>query len=184
MTTLDVAPPPPPLIGDARYAETESLLGEVVCLFQDKADVAAVRDSGKMILDLHATQQERHQEMLEAIRGLTGQLQRAKQELAERKSTLLDETQKTQLLAEKTRVDENIRRLELVRARACVRTRAPSLSRRRVSLHRARAARNVHRRMRGCSRASPRATGSPRSCRQRSSSSSSRRAWRCRVRST
>ena len=52
-------------------------------------------------------------QVLEAIRELTGQLQRAKQEHLERKSTLLDETQKTQLLAERSRVDENIRRLVL-----------------------------------------------------------------------
>ena len=44
---------------------------------------------------------------------LTGQVQRAKQEYDERQSTLLDPTQKKQLLAERTRVDENIRRLVL-----------------------------------------------------------------------
>lgn len=42
---------------------------------------------------------------------LTGQLQRAKQEYVERESMQLDPTQKQQLLAERSRVDENIRRL-------------------------------------------------------------------------
>lgn len=44
---------------------------------------------------------------------LTGQLQRSKQEHTERQSTLLDPTQKQQLLAERSRVDENIRRMVL-----------------------------------------------------------------------
>lgn len=104
-----------PLTGDAKYEETESLLQEVVHLFSDKVDVMAVREAGKMMLDLHATQEMRHQEILDDIKALTGQLQRAKQEHAENKSTLLDDTQKTQLLAERSRVDENIRRLVLVR---------------------------------------------------------------------
>ena len=63
-----------------------------------------------MIADLHATQEERHKEVCEAIRELTAQLNKAKTDHAERKSTLLDETQKQQLLAERTRVDDNIRR--------------------------------------------------------------------------
>ena len=95
------------------YEETEALVQDVTTLFSDKADVAAVRESGRMIADLHATQEARHQEVLQSIRELTGQLQRAKQEHVERKSTLLDETQKQQLLAERSRVDENIRRLAL-----------------------------------------------------------------------
>ena len=43
---------------------------------------------------------------------LSGQVQRSKQEFLERQSTLLDPTQKQQLLAERSRVDENIRRLQ------------------------------------------------------------------------
>ena len=104
-----------PLTGDMKYEETESLLNEVVHLFSDKSDVVAVRESNKMIADLHATQEARHQEIVESIRGLTAQLQRAKQDHVERKSTVLDETQRQQLLAERSRVDENIRRLALVR---------------------------------------------------------------------
>ena len=107
-----------PLTGDARYEEIESTLKAVVQIFSDNTDVAAVRETGKMMADLHATQEARHQEMLEDIRALTGQLQRAKQDHVERKSTLLDETQKKQLLAERSRVDENIKRLVLVRRRA------------------------------------------------------------------
>ena len=102
-----------PLTGDMKYEETESLLNEVVHLFSDKSDVVAVRESNKMIADLHATQEARHQEIVESIRGLTAQLQRAKQDHVERKSTVLDETQRQQLLAERSRVDENIRRLVL-----------------------------------------------------------------------
>jgi hypothetical protein len=102
-----------PLTGDMKYEETESLLNEVVHLFSDKSDVVAVRESNKMIADLHATQEARHQEIVESIRGLTAQLQRAKQDHVERKSTVLDETQRQQLLAERSRVDENIRRLAL-----------------------------------------------------------------------
>lgn len=43
---------------------------------------------------------------------LTGVVQRAKTEHHERKSTLLDKTQKEQLLAERTRVEDNIRRMQ------------------------------------------------------------------------
>ena len=82
------------LSSEAKYEETEALLQEVVALFSDKADVAAVRESGRAIADLHATQETRHQQILEDIRALTGQLQRAKQDHVERKSTLLDETQR------------------------------------------------------------------------------------------
>ena len=115
LSAVLMAAPDAPLTGDAKYEETESLVNDVVALFSDKSDVVAVRESGKMIADLHATQEARHQEILESIRELTGQLQRSKQEHVERKSTLLDETQKQQLLAERSRVDENIRRLVLVR---------------------------------------------------------------------
>ena len=51
--------------------------------------------------------------MLQSIKELTGQAQRAKQEHLDRQTTLLDPTQKQQLLAERSRVDENIRRLVL-----------------------------------------------------------------------
>jgi hypothetical protein len=105
-----------PLTGDLKYEETESLLQEVVALYSDKADVALVRECGKTVENVHATQEARHQEVLESIRELTGQLQRARQEHADRKSSLLDETQKHQLLTERSRVDENIRRLALVGA--------------------------------------------------------------------
>ena len=101
------------LEGDMKYEEISACCESVVALFSDKADVAAVRESGRMIADLHATQEERHKEVCEAIRELTGQLNKAKTDHAERKSTLLDETQKQQLLAERTRVDDNIRRLVL-----------------------------------------------------------------------
>ena len=85
------------LEGDMKYEEISACCESVVALFSDKADVAAVRESGRMIADLHATQEERHKEVCEAIRELTGQLNKAKTDHAERKSTLLDETQKQQL---------------------------------------------------------------------------------------
>ena len=184
----------PPLTGDDKHAEIQDVLQDVVKMFSSSDDMAAVRESGKMTADLHATQLERHQKMTEAIRGLTGQLQRAKQEHAERRSTVLDETQKTQLLGERSRVDENIRRLVLVRRTAthwsCA--RAPRTHRRtcmhasrRLSHdHASRAAARARRRTRDCSRASPRAIRKQRSCLHASSSASSRRAWRCRAPST
>ena len=103
-----------PLTGDVRYQETESLLQDVVALFgEGKHDVAAVRESGRGLADLHAAAQQRHAEMLQSIKELSGQVQRAKQDHLEQQSTLLDPTQKQQLLAERSRVDENIRRLVL-----------------------------------------------------------------------
>ena len=44
---------------------------------------------------------------------LSGALARAKQDHNEQQTTLLDPTQKQQLLAERSRVDENVRRLQL-----------------------------------------------------------------------
>ena len=45
---------------------------------------------------------------------LSGQVQRQKEEHLERQATLLDPTQKHQLLAERSRVEENIKRLQQV----------------------------------------------------------------------
>ena len=59
-----------PLSGDQRDEERESLLQDVVALFgEGKADVAAVRESGRAITDLHAAVEQRHREMLQSIKG-------------------------------------------------------------------------------------------------------------------
>ena len=42
---------------ELRYEETEALVQDVVAVFSDKSDVAAVRESSKAIADLHATQE-------------------------------------------------------------------------------------------------------------------------------
>lgn len=114
--------------------ETNELLQQCLPVFSARDDVAAVREVGRDITDMHVAGEGRHQEILNAIKGesatpahilcanadstpvrtaeLTGQVQRSKQEQAERQMTLMDPTQKQQLLAERTRVEENIKRMQ------------------------------------------------------------------------
>jgi len=92
--------------------ETNELLQQCLPVFSARDDVAAVREVGRDITDMHVAGEGRHQEILNAIKELTGQVQRSKQEQAERQMTLMDPTQKQQLLAERTRVEENIKRMQ------------------------------------------------------------------------
>lgn len=102
-----------PLADDVKSEETEALLQDVIKIFSEPADVANIRESGRALAELSAAMDQKHKEMLESIKELTGRVGRSKAEHAERSSVMLDPTQKQQLLAEKTRVEDNIRRLML-----------------------------------------------------------------------
>lgn len=64
---------------------------------------------------MHASDTMRVRSTFMVAAELTGQVQRAKQEHLDRQDRLLDPTQKQQLLTERTRVEENVRRLQQAR---------------------------------------------------------------------
>ena len=102
-----------PLSSDEKYDETEQLLHAVIAVFKEKGDVASVKESGNTLRELNAMTEQKHKEMLESVKELSSQVGRAKSEHLERESVMLDPTQKQHLLQERTRVEENIKRLTL-----------------------------------------------------------------------
>lgn len=98
---------------DIKQEETETLLKDVVTLFSSKEDVNTIREAALSIEEIKIHTDLKHKEMLESVKELTSQMSRAKADHSERQTTLLDPTQKQQLLAERTRIDDNIRRLVL-----------------------------------------------------------------------
>ena len=53
----------------SRYQETEEVLQEIVTVFSSKDDMASVRDNGRTISEMQAAGEERHEEMLQDIKG-------------------------------------------------------------------------------------------------------------------
>ena len=55
--------------GEKRYEETELILGEVVALFSDRADIKTVQEAGNATAELKSLCDARHKEMMQSIRG-------------------------------------------------------------------------------------------------------------------
>ncbi len=95
-----------------RYIETNEVLQEVLQVFSSKEDMTIVRQSAAHIADVQAAGEMRHREMIQSIKALSGQVDRCRTEHIEREATLLDPTAKQQLLAERSRIEDNIKRAQ------------------------------------------------------------------------
>jgi len=94
-----------------KYSEAEGVVETVIKIFSERADPNTAREAGRDIADLKRRVTERHQEMIKSIRELSGQADRARRQLNERRQASDGSSAKEEMLTTKSRLDQSITRM-------------------------------------------------------------------------